>query len=39
MDEARAAYEAGRALAEQKGGVVAIGAVIVRIEGLDAAQV
>jgi tetratricopeptide (TPR) repeat protein len=39
MDEARAAYEAGRALAEQKGGVVALGAVIVRIEGLDAAQV
>jgi class 3 adenylate cyclase/tetratricopeptide (TPR) repeat protein len=38
-EEARAAYEAGRALAEQKGGVVALGAVIRRIEGLDTAQV
>jgi hypothetical protein len=36
-DEARTAYEAARALAESKGGVVTIGAVIRRLESLDAA--
>ena len=36
-DEARAAYETARALAESKGGVVMIGAVIRRLESLDAA--
>ena len=34
VEEARAAYEAARALAEEKGGVVTLGAVIRRIEGL-----
>ena len=37
VEEARAAYEAARALAEEKGGVVTLGAVIRRIEGLDTA--
>ena len=36
-NEARRAYEAARALAEDKGGVVTIGAVIQRLEELDAA--
>jgi len=39
IDEARTAYEAARALADEKGGVVTLGAVIRRIEGLDTAQV
>ena len=39
IEEARAAYEAARALAEEKGGVVTLGAVIRRIEGLDTAPV
>ena len=37
--EARAAYETARELADEKGGVVTLGAVIRRIEGLDTAQV
>ena len=36
-DDARAAYEAARELAEQKGGVVLLGAVLRRLEALDAA--
>ena len=36
-DEARAAYEAARELAERKGGVVILGGVIRRLEALDAA--
>jgi len=39
IKEARAAYAAARALADEKGGVVTLGAVIRRIEGLDTAQV
>ena len=39
IEEARAAYEAARALAEEKGGVVTLGTVIRRIEGLDTAPV
>ncbi len=37
--EARAAYETARELADEKGGVVTLGTVIRRIEGLDTAQV
>ncbi len=37
--EARAAYETARELADEKGGVVTLGAVIRHIEGLDTAQV
>ena len=36
-DDARAAYEAARELAERKGGVVLLGAVLRRLEALDAA--
>ena len=36
-DDARSAYEAARDLAEQKGGVVILGAVLRRLEALDAA--
>ena len=36
-EDARSAYEAARELAERKGGVVLLGAVIRRLEGLDAA--
>ena len=39
VQDARVAYEAARALAEEKGGVVTLGAVIRRIEGLDTAPV
>ncbi len=35
-DDARAAYEAARELAERKGGVVLLGAVLRRLEALDA---
>ncbi|MCZ7587951.1 MAG: AAA family ATPase [Gaiella sp.] len=38
LDDARSAYEVARRLAEQKGGVVALGAVVRRIESLDTAQ-
>ena len=36
-DEARVAYEAARVLAEEKGGVVILAAVLRRLEELDAA--
>ncbi len=36
-DDARVAYEAARELAERKGGVVLLGAVLRRLEALDAA--
>ncbi|HET7515089.1 MAG TPA: AAA family ATPase [Gaiella sp.] len=39
IEEARAAYQTARALADEKGGVVTLGAVIRRIEGLDTAPV
>ena len=38
MDEARAAYETARALAEKKGGVVILTGVLRRLEDLDAAR-
>jgi hypothetical protein len=36
-DDARAAYEAARGLAESKGSVVLLANVILRLEALDAA--
>ena len=39
FEDARAAYEAARALAEKKGGVVVLSLVLQRLEALDAARV
>ena len=38
IDEARAAYEAARAFADRKGGVVILGTVLLRLEALDTAH-